>query len=100
MARTRYVIDRGLIARMGATMFLLGLVFTAFIIVIVLLLTRYSNVSNGGIVFIAGPFGGGGSLVPVLLFPQNPPGTAGAPASCPAGRPAPPGPPSAAGTAS
>jgi hypothetical protein len=53
MARTRYAPDRGLIARMGATMFLLGLVFTAFIIVIVLLLTRYSNVGNGGIVFIA-----------------------------------------------
>jgi heat shock protein HtpX len=57
MARTRYAPDRGLIARMGATMFLLGLVFTAFIIVIVLLLTRYSNVSNGGIVFIAVLFG-------------------------------------------
>lgn len=57
MARTRYATDRGLIARMGATMFLLGLVFTAFIIVIVLLLTRYSNVSNGGIVFIAVLFG-------------------------------------------
>src|SRR6266704_3756772 len=53
MARTRYATDRGLIARMGATMFLIGLVFTAFIIVIVLLLTRYSNVSSGGIVFIA-----------------------------------------------
>ena len=57
MARTRYAPDRGLIARMGATMFLLGLVFTAFIIVIVLLLTRYSNISNGGIVFIAVLFG-------------------------------------------
>jgi heat shock protein HtpX len=53
MARTRYAPDRGLIARMGVTMFLIGLVFTAFIIAIVLLLSRYSNVSNGGIVFIA-----------------------------------------------
>ena len=53
MARTRYATDRGLIARMGATMFLLGLVFTAFIVAIVLLLTQYSNVSQGGIVFIA-----------------------------------------------
>jgi heat shock protein HtpX len=53
MARTRYVPDKGLIARMGATMFLIGLVFTAFIIAIVLLLTQYSNVSSGGIVFIA-----------------------------------------------
>src|SRR5215472_9160050 len=53
MARTRYATDRGLIARMGATMFLIGLVFTAFIIVIVWLLTQYSNVSSGGIIFIA-----------------------------------------------
>src|SRR5271156_6345521 len=53
MARTRYATDRGLIARMGATMFLLGLVFTAFILAIVLLLTQYTNVSNGGIIFFA-----------------------------------------------
>src|SRR5215470_4103155 len=52
MARTRYATDRGLIARMGVTMFLLGLVFTAFILVIVLLLLR-TSVSNGGIVFLA-----------------------------------------------
>jgi len=38
---------------MGATMFLIGLVFTAFIIVVILLLTRFSTVSNGGIIFIA-----------------------------------------------
>ena len=59
MARTRYATDRGLIARMGATMFLIGLVFTAFIIAIVLLLTQYSNVSSGGIVFIAVLLGAG-----------------------------------------
>ncbi len=53
MARTRYPTDRGLIARMGATMFLLGLVFTAFILAIVLLLTQYTNASNGGIIFFA-----------------------------------------------
>src|SRR5262245_49071645 len=53
MARTRYATDRGLIARMGVTMFLLGLVFTGFIIAIVVLLSQYSNVSQGGIVFIA-----------------------------------------------
>ncbi|HEX9063461.1 MAG TPA: zinc metalloprotease HtpX [Streptosporangiaceae bacterium] len=53
MARTRYATDKGLIARMGATMFLLGLVFTAFVAVIIVLLTRYSNVGNGGIIFIA-----------------------------------------------
>ncbi len=53
MARTRYATDRGLIARMGATMFLIGLVFTAFILAIVLLLSRYTNVGNGGIIFFA-----------------------------------------------
>jgi heat shock protein HtpX len=58
MARTRYATDKGLIARMGATMFLIGLVFTAFIIIVILLLTRYSNVSNGGIIFIAILLGG------------------------------------------
>lgn len=53
MARTRYATDRGLIARMGATMFLIGLVFTAFILAIVLLLARYTSVGEGGIVFFA-----------------------------------------------
>jgi heat shock protein HtpX len=53
MARTRYATDRGLIARMGATMFLIGLVFTAFILAIALLLGRFTNVSSDGIVFIA-----------------------------------------------
>ncbi len=52
MARTRYATDRGLIARMGVTMFLLGLVFTAFILVIVLLLLR-TSIGSGGIVFLA-----------------------------------------------
>jgi heat shock protein HtpX len=56
MARTRYATDRGLIARMGATMFLLGLVFTAFIVAIVFLLMYY-HFSNGGIIFIAVLFG-------------------------------------------
>src|SRR5258707_5087247 len=59
MARTRYAPDKGLIARMGVTMFLIGLVFTAFIIAIVLLLTQYTNVSSGGIVFIAVLLGAG-----------------------------------------
>ncbi len=57
MAQTRYATDKGLIARMGATMFLLGLVFTGFIVAIVVLLTQYSNVSQGGIIFIAVLFG-------------------------------------------
>jgi heat shock protein HtpX len=44
---------------MGVTMFLIGLVFTAFIIAIVLLLSRYSNVSSGGLVVIAVLLGAG-----------------------------------------
>ena len=57
MARTRYATDRGLVARMGATMFMLGLVFTAFIAALIYLLARYSTISNGGIIFIAVLFG-------------------------------------------
>lgn len=53
MAGTRYATDKGLIARMGATMFLIGLVFTAFILVIVLLLANYTNVGSSGIIFLA-----------------------------------------------
>jgi heat shock protein HtpX len=48
MARTRYATDRGLIARMGATMFLLGLVFTALIVALVLILTWYQDRRQGG----------------------------------------------------
>ena len=53
MARTRYVTDRGLIARMGATMFLLGLVFTLFIVALVFVLAAFHAASSGGILAIA-----------------------------------------------
>ena len=53
MAHTRYATDRGLIARMGATMFLIGLVFVAFIAALVYLFGAFSNISTGGIVFLA-----------------------------------------------
>jgi heat shock protein HtpX len=56
MARTRYAPDRGLVARMGLTMFLLGLVFAAFVIVLILLLAR-GGVGSDGIIFIAVVFG-------------------------------------------
>src|SRR5262249_60146244 len=79
MARTRYAPDRGLIARMGVTMFLIGLVFTAFIIAIVLLLSQYSNVSNGGIVFIAVLLAAGISFCSLYLSRKKPMSTAGAP---------------------
>ena len=52
MAKTRYAPDRGLVERMTLTMFLLGVVFVAFITVLVLIL-GHTNISSGGIVFIA-----------------------------------------------
>jgi heat shock protein HtpX len=57
MAKTRYAPDRGLTARMTLTMFLLGIVFVAFITVLVLVLGKFSGISSGGIVFIAVLFG-------------------------------------------
>jgi heat shock protein HtpX len=53
MAKTRYAPDRGLTARMTLTMFLLGLVFVAFITVLVLVLSATGRVSGGAIVFFA-----------------------------------------------
>jgi heat shock protein HtpX len=53
MAKTRYAPDRGLTARMTLTMFLLGLVFVAFIAALVLILGATNRVSSGGIVFFA-----------------------------------------------
>ena len=56
VARTRYAPDRGLTARMGLTMFLLGLVFVAFVAAII----GISVVAhNGAIVFFAVVIGGG-----------------------------------------
>ena len=64
MARTRYATDRGLIVRMGGTMFLLGLVFTGFVIALYFVLFDYSQRGNTG--------GSGGSsdgiIVLVLLI--------------------------------
>jgi heat shock protein HtpX len=51
MAKTRYAPDRGLIARMGLTMFLLGVVFVAFILALVLVLEASHRASNGAIIF-------------------------------------------------
>ncbi len=53
MAKTRYAPDRGLTARMTLTMFLLGLVFVAFITVLVLVLSATGRVSGGAIMFFA-----------------------------------------------
>jgi heat shock protein HtpX len=61
MARTRYASDPGLIARMGATMFLLGLVFVGFGVGLSFLILYgghlYSSYHNGG-----GYSSGGGTV--------------------------------------
>ncbi len=60
MARTRYASDPGLIARMGATMFLIGLVFTGFFIALYFALFAYGNRHGGG--------GSGDGLVVIVLL--------------------------------
>jgi len=63
MARTRYATDRGLIVRMGGTMFLLGLVFTGFVIALYFVLFDYSQRGGSG-----SSSGGGGIIVIVALI--------------------------------
>jgi len=58
MVRTRYAPDRGLQARMGLTLFLLGLVFVAFVIALVFILAAF-KVGAGAIIFFAVLLGGG-----------------------------------------
>jgi heat shock protein HtpX len=58
VARTRYAPDRGLSVRMGLTMFLLGLVFVAFVAAIIGI-SAAVHASDGAIVFFAVVLGGG-----------------------------------------
>jgi heat shock protein HtpX len=58
VARTRYAPDRGLTVRMGLTMFLLGLVFVAFVAAIIGI-SAAVHASDGAIVFFAVILGGG-----------------------------------------
>src|SRR5215467_7272304 len=58
MVQTRYAPDRGLQARMGLTMFLLGLVFVALVVALVFILQAF-GVGNGAIIFFAVLLGGG-----------------------------------------
>jgi heat shock protein HtpX len=60
--RTRYAPDRGLTARMTATMFLLGLVFVAFVAALIGILVATKQ-SAGLIVFVAVVFGGGAAFI-------------------------------------
>jgi heat shock protein HtpX len=58
MARTRYAPDRGLTARMTVTMFLLGLVFVAFVALIIGI-GAVTHASDAAIIFFALVLGGG-----------------------------------------
>jgi heat shock protein HtpX len=58
MVRTRYAPDRGLQARMGLTMFLLGLVFVALVIALVFVLAAFKQ-GAGVIIFFAVILGAG-----------------------------------------
>ncbi len=60
--RTRYAPDRGLTVRMTATMFLLGLVFVAFVALVIGLMS-YAHASAGAIIFVALLFGGGSAFI-------------------------------------
>jgi heat shock protein HtpX len=60
--QTRYAPDRGLSVRMTATMFLLGLVFVAFVALIIGIMTA-AHASAGAIIAIALIFGGGSAFI-------------------------------------
>jgi heat shock protein HtpX len=64
--RTRYAPDRGLTVRMTATMFLLGLVFVAFVALIIGLMTA-AHASAGAIIFVALVFGGGSAFISLFF---------------------------------
>ena len=66
MARTRYAPDRGLTVRMTATMFLLGLVFVAFVALIIGVMSA-AHASGAAIVLVALIFGLG-SAIASLFF--------------------------------
>jgi heat shock protein HtpX len=77
VARTRYAPDRGLTARMTATMFLLGLVFVAFVAAIVFILGAV-HASDGMIVFLAVVLGGGMAIGSLFYSDKIALSTAGA----------------------
>jgi len=58
MVRTRYAPDRGLQARMGLTMFLLGVVFVALVVALVFILAAFKQ-GPGVIIFFAVLLGAG-----------------------------------------
>ncbi len=76
-ARTRYAPDRGLTARMTATMFLLGLVFVAFVAAIVGI-GAAAHASDAAIVFFAVVLGGGVAIASLFYSDKIALATAGA----------------------
>jgi len=76
-ARTRYAPDRGLTVRMTATMFLLGVVFVAFIAAIIGIGTAY-GASSTAIVFFAVILGGGFAIGSLFYSDKIALATAGA----------------------
>ena len=76
-ARTRYAPDRGLTVRMTATMFLLGLVFVAFIAAIIGIGTAY-HASSAAIVLFAVVLGGGFAIGSLFYSDKIALATAGA----------------------
>src|SRR6266849_6122090 len=66
MARTRFAPDRGLTARMGLTMFLLGLVLVVFVLAMVYLAGRFP--ANAGFIVIIAVLIGGGMTIGSLFF--------------------------------
>src|SRR5215470_4347699 len=77
MARTRYAPDRGLTVRMTVTMFLLGLVFVAFVALIIGIMAAV-HASAASIVLIALIFGGGSAFVSLFYSDKIALATAGA----------------------
>ncbi len=65
-ARTRYAPDRGLTARMTATMFLLGLVFVAFVALVVGLMSAYG--ASAGLIVVVALLLGGGMAIGSLFY--------------------------------
>ena len=66
MARTRFAPDRGLTARMGLTMFLLGLILVVFVAAMVFLADRFP--ANAGFIVVIAVLIGGGMTIGSLFF--------------------------------
>ena len=75
---TRYAPDRGLTVRMTATMFLLGLVFVAFVALIIGIMTA-AHASGAAIILVAVVFGGGSAFISLFYSDKIALAAAGAP---------------------